>query len=275
MAYRRRLWLAVGAEAGIALGVAWVTHLWGLDPLESWAIVFAGAVLVLALLGGMLVGAGTACLATAAYLGMRLEAIYAVGFGPLASRIALWAGVYVTFGLLGGWASGVLGTALGHLEDHNRVDPETGLGNARRFLDLTGDVEGSEMERLRRFGTAFSVISYTLDPGGKDVRSMARALRGEMPRKVDHVCHAALADGRHLFGFVLPGTSMTGAETVGARLDALFARLLGHAAPGAADVEVATLVPGSGSGRGFSPFGIEHLTAIRARFLRASVPVQG
>jgi hypothetical protein len=267
MTFRSRLLAAVGAEAVIAVLVAVGTHLWGLDPHESWAIILGGAVLVSALMGGIVVGLAAACLASATYVGLRASAIDALGFSPLEPRIVLWVVVYGAFGVLGGWASGVLGFALGHLEEHNRIDPATGLGNARRFLDLTGEAEGSELERLRRFGTAFSVLCYTVTLNENvRVRVVGAALAIALPRRADHLCHVDLGHGEHLFAAVLAGTSMTGAEVVSYRLAAILDRY--SLAVGAQQLEHATILPGSAQ-RGYEAYGLEHLEPIRAKFQAA------
>src|SRR5207302_4143736 len=108
-----------------------------------------------------------AALATAGYIALRWPAIEAIGAGRFTSLIFSRAVAFFAFGAIGGLANQQLRGSLTKLDLHDQIDDETGLVNARYFLQDTD----LEMSRARRYQTLFSVSSVNFpaaafgDPG--------------------------------------------------------------------------------------------------------------
>jgi GGDEF domain-containing protein len=166
---------------------------------------------------------GSLALAAAAivgYLLLRLPAIRLVGIGPLAGQLFARVVGYLVFAAGGGWAAAQLKISLDKLELHDTIDDETGLFNARSFVE-TIDLERS---RATRYEKVFSVVVAEFDVGtwgtGKKGRSQLKELGARMAaavRHVDHVVHAR-TNGRHVLAVVLPETGREGAGTVAMNL---------------------------------------------------------
>jgi len=162
--------------------------------------------------GGLIV----AVVASLVYVWLRYPAIDAVGFGHFASLIASRSGAYLVFGLVGGWCNETLESSLDKLELYDQVDDDTGLMNARFFLQQT-DLETA---RAKRYQTLYSVVRLSMPTAA--LASLSRRKRAALlkelgrqlsdgVRTVDHVVHGRLGD-HHLFATILPETSASGAQ---------------------------------------------------------------
>lgn len=175
-------------------------------------------------------GAIAAVGASIVYVVLRVPAIEAVGFGEFAALIMSRCFAYLVFGLLGGWANQVLESSLDKLDLYDQIDDDTGLFNARYFVQ---DTE-LEVARSKRYKTLFSIglveapAAPIADLGRRRQASALKELGtklAESVRTVDRVSHAR--DGsRHLFAAVLPETGAEGAEIFTSRFaDAIHAFL--------------------------------------------------
>jgi GGDEF domain-containing protein len=162
-----------------------------------------------------------AVVASLTYTALRQPAIDAIGFDEFAGLIASRTVAYLVFGTIGGWAMQTLQLSLDKLDIYDQIDDETGLFNARFF------VQDSELEiaRSRRYKTLFTVAEVrvpteALTPLG--TRKAKAALRdlgrqvGESVRTVDRVAHAR-EGGAHTFLAVLPETAVEGGRIFGER----------------------------------------------------------
>src|SRR4051812_38846460 len=123
-------------------------------------------------IGGIVAGA----IVSAAYVGLRWNAIDAVGFGTFAGLVAYRTVAYIAFGAVGGWAMWQLGASLNKLDIVDHIDDATGLYNAR-FLLQDIDLETS---RSQRYSTIFSVTLVDIPANGFDElgrRKRERALK--------------------------------------------------------------------------------------------------
>lgn len=162
-----------------------------------------------------------AVLASIAYTALRQPAIDAIGADEFAGLIASRTVAYLVFGTIGGWAMQTLELSLDKLDIYDQIDDETGLFNARFF------VQDSDLEiaRSRRYQTLFTVaeVRFPSEPvaalGGRKAKAAIRELGrqvGESVRTVDRVVHAREA-GSHTLLAVLPETSTEGARVFGER----------------------------------------------------------
>jgi diguanylate cyclase (GGDEF)-like protein len=156
------------------------------------------------------------------YARMRQPAIDAVGDERFVNLILGRAFGYIGFGTLSGWAARQLEASLEKLDVYDVVDDQTGLHNARFFVQDTD----LEMARAARYQTLFSVVvvdipSAALDRLGRRARAAAlrhlgRRLR-EAVRSMDRAVHAR--DGNtHRFVVVCPETGPEGARIFADRL---------------------------------------------------------
>ena len=161
--------------------------------------------------GGLIAGA----LAALAYVALRYPAIEAVGADRFIGLIASRALAFLAFGGIGGWANSQLAGSLTKLELYDQIDDQTGLFNARFFVQ---DTE-LELSRSKRYQTIFSVVMVDFPASGMEDlsrrqrtavhRELGRMLK-EAVRTVDRPVHGF--DGqRHRFGVVLPETGREGA----------------------------------------------------------------
>src|SRR6266568_2913543 len=157
-----------------------------------------------------------AALATVGYILLRRPAIEAIGAGRYTALIFSRAIAFFAFGAIGGLANQQLRSSLTKLDLYDQIDDETGLFNARYFLQDTD----LEMSRARRYKTLFSVS--LVDVPAAPVTALGRRRRrnslrqlgdllAESVRTVDRAVHAY--DGeRHRIVVVLPETAAEGAQ---------------------------------------------------------------
>jgi GGDEF domain-containing protein len=163
-----------------------------------------------------------AALATVVYILLRRPAIDAIGAGRYTALIFSRAIAFFAFGVIGGLANQQLRSSLTKLDLYDQIDDDTGLFNARYFLQDTD----LEMSRANRYQTIFSVTALDLPTAPLDAlgwrkrRNTLRqlgALLADSVRTVDRAVHAR--DGeRHRFVIVLPETAGEGAHVFTDRL---------------------------------------------------------
>ena len=216
----RRLVLLVGL--GVLLLIAAVMFVRRVDTIEVLAaLLFIPVFLAFVywgLPGGLAAGVGAAIV----YGAMRKPAIDAVGSGRFVNVIVGRGIGYIAFGALGGWAAKQLERSLEKLEVYDQVDDETGLYNARFFIQDTD----LEMARASRYKTVFSVAvvdipSSALDKLGRRQRvailkQLGRQMKGAV-RSMDRAVHAR-DDRNDRFAVVCPETSSEGARVFADRL---------------------------------------------------------
>src|SRR5947209_19538227 len=157
-----------------------------------------------------------ATLATIGYIRLRRPAIEAIGAGRYTALIFSRAIAFYAFGVIGGLANQQLRSSLTKLDLYDQIDDETGLFNARYFLQDTD----LEMSRARRYQTIFSISSVdfpgsALDDMGwrkrRSTLSQLGQLLADSVRTVDRAVHAHDGD-RHRILVVLPETAGDGAQ---------------------------------------------------------------
>lgn len=258
----RRLVLAAGL--GVLLLIAGVMYARRVDTVEVVAVLLFIPVFLAFSFGHLIGGAIAGLLATALYAFLRTPAIDAVGGGRFAGILAGRGIAYLAFGLLGGWASQQLERSLEKLDVYDQVDDDTGLLNARFFLQDTD----LEMARAGRYQTFFSVCAVELPSGPVDAlprrkrTALLRDLGGQLHeavRSVDRAVHAR--DGSvHRFAVICPETGAEGARVFASRLAervGAFARSRGVALPDGELVWLACTYPGDDD---------ERLGSLRAQF---------
>ena len=216
----RRLVLVVGL--GVLLLIVAVMFIRRVDTVEVYAaLLFIPVFLAFVfwgLRGGVLAGVGAAV----AYAALRNPAIDAVGAGRFVNLIVGRGIGYIAFGALGGWATQQLEGSLEKLDVYDVVDDQTGLNNARFFVQDTD----LEMARAARYKTLFSVAvvdipAAALDSLGRRPREAALRQLGkqirEAARTVDRAVHAREGE-RHRFAVVCPETGPEGARVFVDRL---------------------------------------------------------
>src|SRR3954453_6169630 len=136
-----------------------------------------------------------AALATVVYIILRRPAIDAIGAGRYTALIFSRAIAFFAFGVIGGLANQQLRSSLTKLDLYDQIDDDTGLFNARYFLQDTD----LEMSRATRYRTIFSVTSVDFpsagltDLGWRRRRSILRQLGqllADSVRTVDRAVHA-------------------------------------------------------------------------------------
>lgn len=208
----RRLILALGL--GVLLVIAGVTYARGVDPDEVRATLLFIPIFLAFIFWGIRGGIAAGILATAAYLGFRYNDIQLVGFDRFLSLIVSRSAAFLLFGILGGWASRQIDASLTKLEIYDQIDDDTGLYNARFFVQDTD----LEMTRSKRYRTIFSVAlvdipDSALEPLSRRQRQavlkeLGRILKDSI-RNVDRAVHGSAA-GYHRLGVVLPETGKEG-----------------------------------------------------------------
>jgi GGDEF domain-containing protein len=210
----RRLLLALGI--GVLLLIAGIMYVRRVDTVEVVATMMFMAVLAACVFWKVQGGIVAGILAALAYASLRYPAIQAVGLERFIGLIASRAVAYLAFGALGGWASATLEASLAKLELYDQIDDETGLYNARFFLEDTD----LEMSRSRRYRTIFSVA--VADIPATAVESLSRRQRNgalrqlgrliaDSVRTVDRAVHGS-DERRHRLAVVLPETGKQGAQ---------------------------------------------------------------
>ncbi|MGH9194620.1 MAG: GGDEF domain-containing protein [Acidimicrobiia bacterium] len=217
----RRLILAVGL--GVLLVISGVTYARGVDPDEVRATLLFVPIFVAFIFWGMRGGLVAGVLATVGYLGLRYNDIQLVGFDRFLSLIFSRSAAFLAFGLLGGWASRQIDASLTKLEIYDQIDDDTGLYNARFFVQDTD----LEVTRSKRYRTIFSVAlvdipESALEPLSRRQRQavlkeLGRILKDSV-RTVDRALHAR-AGGFHRLGVVLPETGREGTRVFTERFE--------------------------------------------------------
>jgi GGDEF domain-containing protein len=257
----RRLVLAAGL--GVLLLIAAVMYVRRVDTVEVVAVLLFIPVFLAFTFGHLMGGVVGGLAATAVYAALRNPAIDAIGGGRFATILAGRGIGYLAFGILGGWASQQLESSLDKLDVYDQVDDETGLFNARFF------VQGTDLEvaRAGRYKTFFSVCMVEVPAGAIDAlprrkrAGLLRDLGGQLAdavRTVDRAVHAR--DGSvHRFAVICPETGAEGARVFADRLAervGAYLRGRGVVLPEGALVSVACTVPGDD----------DRLASLRAQF---------
>lgn len=216
----RRLVLAGGL---VVLGViAAILYLRRVDTVEVVAVLLFVPVFFAFVLFQLPGGTVAGVLAAAAYAALRLDAIDAVGAGRFTGLIATRTVGYIAFGVLGGWAVAQLERSLDKLDIYDQIDDDTGLYNARFFLQETD----LEMSRAQRYRTLFSVA--VVDVPGEPVDALPRRKRAALLNDIGRALHDAVrtvdravhgrVDGVHRFAVICPETGEEGARIFTTRM---------------------------------------------------------
>ena len=214
---------------GVTAGVNYVRRV---ETAEVAAILFFIPVFIAFVFWDWRGGLIAAALATAGYIALREPAIHAIGAGRFTSLIFSRSIAFFAFGAIGGLANQQLRSSLTKLDLYDQIDDETGLFNARYFLQDTD----LEMSRARRYQTLFSVAAVdfpgsALDDLGwrrrRNTLSQLGQLLADSVRTVDRAVHARDGD-RHRIAVVLPETATEGAQVFTDRLATRIAAFLGQ-----------------------------------------------
>jgi hypothetical protein len=216
----RRLLIVAGLV--ILLVTAGVMYARRVDTVEVVAVLLFMPIFLAFVFWQVIGGLVAGVLAALAYLFLRLDAIDQVGLDTFRGHLLSRTAAYLAFGIVGGWAASMVEASLTKLDLYDQVDDDTGLFNARFFVQ---DTE-LEMARATRYQTLFSVVVVDVPATafeGLSRRQRAAALKGlgkvlkDSVRTVDRAVHAF--DGaRHRIGVVLPETAAQGATVFSARL---------------------------------------------------------
>jgi GGDEF domain-containing protein len=216
-----RILLLVGGLVLLAL-TAGVNYVRRVETAEVAAILFFIPIFVAFVFWDWQGGLVAAVAAIAGYVALRYGAIHAIGSGRFVGLIFSRSIAFLAFGAIGGLANQQLKGSLTKLDLYDQVDDDTGLFNARYFLQDTD----LEVSRAERYQTIFSVSvvdipSRTLDDMGarrrrQVLRQLGRLLADSV-RTVDRAVHASDAD-RHRLAVVLPETAAEGARIFTDRL---------------------------------------------------------
>jgi GGDEF domain-containing protein len=210
--------------AGLALlaVTAGVNYVRRVETAEVAAILFFIPIFVAFVFWDWKGGLIAAALATAGYVALREPAIHAIGAGRFTSLIFSRSIAFFAFGAIGGLANQQLRGSLTKLDLYDQIDDDTGLFNARYFLQDTD----LEMSRARRYQTIFSVAVVDLPASAFDeqgwrrrrntLRQLGRLLADSV-RTVDRAVHARDADRQRIV-VVLPETAAEGAQIFADRL---------------------------------------------------------
>ena len=224
-----RILMLVGGMAllGVTAGVNYVRRV---ETAEVVAILLFIPIFVAFVFWDWKGGLIAAALATGIYILLRRPAIEAIGAGRYTALIFSRAIAFFAFGAIGGLANQQLRSSLTKLDLYDQIDDETGLFNARYFLQDTD----LEMSRARRYKTLFSVSLVDIPSapvtalGRRRRRNTLRQLGdllSESVRTVDRAVHADDGD-RHRIVVVLPETAAEGAQVFTDRLATRIAAFL-------------------------------------------------
>ncbi|MBV8159319.1 MAG: diguanylate cyclase [Acidimicrobiia bacterium] len=216
-----RTLMLVGGLALLAVTAA-VNYVRRVETAEVAAILFFIPIFVAFVFWDWKGGLVAAVLATIGYIALRQPAIHAIGAGRFTSLIFSRSVAFFAFGAIGGLANQQLRSSLTKLDLYDQIDDETGLFNARYFLQDTD----LEMSRARRYQTLFSVSAVDFPASAIDdlgwrrrrsTLSQLGELLAESVRTVDRAVHAHDGD-RHRLVVVLPETATEGAQVFTDRL---------------------------------------------------------
>lgn len=222
LGYNRARQLILAAGLIVLLIVAGLMYVRRVEPVEVWGTLLFIPIFLAFVFGGLRGGVIAGVLAAVVYGILRYPAIDKVGFDQFAGLTISRVLAYIAFGAIGGIANAQLGASLTKLDLFDQIDDETGLFNARFFVDNTG----LEMERSDRYQTIFCVVVVDV-PGevlagfnrrnrDKAIKELGRMVK-EGIRTVDRGVHAV--DGeRHRFATILPETGRDGGRVFAGRL---------------------------------------------------------
>jgi GGDEF domain-containing protein len=252
LGYNRARQLILAAGLIVLLIVAGLMYVRRVEPVEVWGTLLFIPIFLAFAFGGLRGGVIAGVLAAVVYGILRYPAIDKVGFDQFAGLTISRVLAYIAFGAIGGIANAQLGASLTKLDLFDQIDDETGLFNARFFVDNTG----LEMERSDRYQTIFCVVVVDV-PGevlagfnrrnrDKAIKDLGRMVK-EGIRTVDRGVHAV--DGeRHRFATILPETGRDGGRVFAGRLVEKMQEVLSHRGavdPQRVSFDIATF-PGDG-----------------------------
>lgn len=231
LSYTQARALLLGAGIVFLGATAAVNYVRRVETVEVVAILLFLPIFLAFVFYDWIGGVIAATVATVAYVGLRIDAIDAVGLSHFTGVILSRALAFYAFAIVGGIANRSVRGSLTKLDLYDQVDDVTGLYNARFFLETTD----LEMSRAVRYQSIFSVSvvdipAVTFDGVAKRrrnrvLREIAAGLRSSV-RLVDRVAHAN--DGqRYRFAVVLPETGEEGAQVFTTRLGERLGALLG------------------------------------------------
>jgi GGDEF domain-containing protein len=259
----RRLILAGGIVVLVLLAAVLFAR--RVDTIEVAAVLLFIPVFLGAVIWGLPGGLVTGVLASVAYGALRSDAIDALGATRFAGIITSRTFGYIAFGVIAGWAVQQLERSLEKLDIYDQIDDETGLYNARYFLQQTD----LEMARASRYKTLFSVVTVDLPASAIEalgrrrrnavISDLGRALESAV-RTVDSAVHANHGEV-HRFAVICPETAKEGAAVFRSRLAEQLAVFLGGRG--------VTITAEALSPRDYTVPGDEHeLSRLRAEFER-------
>jgi hypothetical protein len=245
--YRRARLLLLVAGFGVLAVVVGIMLARRVETPEVLATVFFIGIFVSFMFWGVKGGLAAAVLASVGYVYARYPAIDVVGFDRFSGVIASRIFAFLAFGGLGGWANHQLEGSLTKLELYDQIDDETGLFNARFFLQDTD----LELSRADRYRTLFSVATAEFPDSalaGMPRRSRSVALKGlgrmihEALRTVDRAA-VGHSEGHFRLAVILPETGREGAQVFVNRLvDRVASFLAEKGAPiSVSDIKPATI----------------------------------
>lgn len=228
--YRRARLLLLAAGFGVLLLTGGIMFARRVETPEVLATLFFIGIFVSFMFWGIKGGVLAAIVAAVAYFLVRQPAIDAVGIGRFGGLIASRSFAFLAFGVLGGWANQQLVGSLTKLELYDQIDDQTGLYNARFFLQDTD----LEMSRAQRYQTIFSVSAIDIPESA--VQSLSRRQRASTLKELGRMIHDALrtvdrasfasSNGLLRLAVILPETGREGARIFTERLvDRLAAQL--------------------------------------------------
>ena len=231
MGYDRARQMLLAGGLAVLVVVAVVMYIRRVDPVEVAGTLLFIPVFVCFVFWNTRGGIIAALIAAGVYAGLRYPAVAAVGLDRFAGLIASRSIAYLAFGAIGGLANKQLESSLTKLELYDQIDDDTGLFNARFFIQ---DSE-LEMSRADRYQTLFSVgivdvpadALYQLGRRQRDrvLRDLGRLLRDSV-RTVDRAVHVR-HDNNHRLLVMLPETAREGANIFTSRLAENISQWLG------------------------------------------------
>src|SRR5438270_3565152 len=236
-----RILMLLGGLALLGITAA-VNYIRRVETAEVAAILFFIPIFIAFVFWDWKGGLIAAALATVGYILLRLPAIHAIGAGRYTSLIFSRAVAFFAFAAIGGLGNQQLRASLTKLDLYDQIDDETGLFNARYFLQDTD----LEMSRARRYQTLFSVSSVNFpaaplhDLGRRRRRGTLRQLGdllAESVRTVDRAVHAHDGDF-HRVVVVLPETAAEGAQVFTDRLATRVAAFLAQRGAAVSEAQV-------------------------------------
>jgi diguanylate cyclase (GGDEF)-like protein len=222
MSYAATRRLVLIAGLGVLLLIAAVMFVRRVDTVEVLAAMLFIPVFLAFVFWGLPGGLAAGLGAAVVYAALRNPAMDAVGPGRFVNLIVSRGIGYVAFGALGGWAAQQLERSLEKLDVYDQVDDETGLYNARFFVQHTD----LEMARAARYKTLFSVAVVDIPTAALDrlgrrqrvalLKQLGRQVNGAV-RTVDRAVHAR-DGGRDRLAVICPETGAEGARIFVGRL---------------------------------------------------------